>query len=92
MQNQASLKAADQHPWTVIVRDGCVFRRYRTDREPSEMREGLAVELCGGDLDVYEVDLRKDPPPEEGQQVDPVKLGWTSISGRTCRTPQSEIS
>lgn len=92
MQNQPNLKEEDRHPWTVIVREGYVFRRYRTDREPSDVREGLAAELCGGDLDVYEVSATKEPPPEEGQQVDPVTLGWTSISRRTCKAPQSDAS
>lgn len=77
--------SAEQHPWTVIVREGCVFRRYRTDTTPSAMREDSVAVLCGGDLDVYEVGAHQDPPPEEGQQVDPVKLGWTSVSGKACR-------
>ena len=77
---------ADQQSWTVIVREGCVFRRYRTDQTSADARERLLVDLCGGDLDVYEVHPPSDPPPEEGRAVDPVALGWTSLSQRTCRS------
>ena len=90
MRTQPALTASDQHSWTVIVREGCVFRRYRTDKEPADLRAGLAAELCGGDLDVYEVGARQTPPPEEGLPVDPVALGWTSVSIKACRTDKSD--
>lgn len=90
MLNQPRLQEDAHHPWTVIVRDGYVFRRYRTDRAPADTRQGMITELCSGDLDVYQVDPSKESPPEEGQPVDPVKLGWTSLSLGACRTDESK--
>ncbi|HEX3132556.1 MAG TPA: hypothetical protein VHX44_03115 [Planctomycetota bacterium] len=90
MHSELKLKDDARHPWTVIVREGCVFRRYRTDTTPSELRDDLATDLCSGDLDVYDVSAEQDPPPEEGQPVDPVALGWTSRSNKTCRPDRDD--
>jgi hypothetical protein len=88
MQNQPASQV-----WTVLVRDGRVFRRYRPVMSPSESRESVdAGLLCGDNLDVYEVDPSVETPPEEGQPVDPTKAGWVSISNRTCRSDQSDES
>lgn len=88
MQNQPTSQV-----WTVLVRDGRVFRRYHPDKSTSDARASLDAELlCSDNLDVYEVDPSAETPPEEGQPVDPTKSGWVSISNRTCRTEQSHES
>lgn len=83
-QPQHPSQTGDQRPWTVIVRDGRVLNRYRAEETHATEPAAMPSTLCGDDLDVWEVDVHLPEPPAEGEPVDPVALGWTSISRRAC--------
>jgi hypothetical protein len=79
----------DQRPWTVIVRDGRVMTRYRAEETYATTQASIPPSFCGDDLEVWEVDMRLPEPPPEGEPVDPVELGWTSVSRRVCGNDRS---
>lgn len=70
----------DARPWTVIVREGRVFSRYRADQSPP----AIPATLCGAAIDVWECPASHADPPRIGEPVDPMRLGWTSITTTLC--------
>ena len=69
-----------QRPWTVMVDDGRIVGRYRAEDTHEAGRDATRITLGGAQIDVYEVDARECLPPQVGEQVDPLALGWVKVS------------
>ena len=65
-----------KRPWTVLVESGKIVGRYRAEDTHTAGTDATHITLGGAQVDVYEVDGRECQPPQVGELVDPVALGW----------------
>lgn len=79
-RDESSISADDtHHPWTVLVEAGRIIGRYQSEDMHSAGCDATRITLGGAQVEVYEVDARRGPPPPVGTQVDPVELGWVGV-------------
>lgn len=82
MDNPTLTRDPGRRPWTVIVRDGVVAARYRAEDNYAVDGRVTVASFGDGPVVVFEVDDRMPAPPNVGEPVDPIALGWLPLRDR----------
>lgn len=78
-QRSSDVTSADEapRPWTVVVEGDKIVGRYREQDAHTAGADVARLTSAGAHVDSYEAGAC--PPPQVGERVDPIALGWVKV-------------